>query len=137
LYVKLNKTLFGCVQSAKMWHDKLCNVLEEDGYDWCLFIKTVDGVQLTIAFYVDDLLITSVSGAMVDDLEKLLKRKFEAITVTRANKHSYLAMNLELTEDGTNLDMIAYIKSCLRAELWPEVLPVRQLTTCLKCQKTR
>ena len=61
VYVKLKKALYGCIQSAKLWYDKLCEVLSKDGYvkndyDECLFNKMVNGVQCTIAFHVDDLL---------------------------------------------------------------------------------
>ena len=32
LYVKLKRALYGCVQSAKLWYDKLKTVLIADGY---------------------------------------------------------------------------------------------------------
>lgn len=118
IYVKLKKALYGCVQSAKLWYDKLCKVLEQDGYkkndyDECLFNKTENGVQCTIAFHVDDLLITCKDTNMVDSLEQMLKENFSAITVNRGNKHSYLAMNMEVSDEGIRLDMTAYIKKIL------------------------
>ena len=118
IYVKLKKALYGCVQSAKLWYDKLCTVLEENAYvkndyDQCLFNKMVDGVQITVAFHVDDLLITSVSQELIDSLEGVLKANFSDITINKGNKHSYLAMNMEVTDSGINLDMIAYIQKCL------------------------
>jgi hypothetical protein len=121
IYVRLKKALYGCVQSAKLWYDKLCKVLEDDGYvkndyDGCLFNKVVDGVQVTVAFHVDDLLITSVRGEMVDKLEVLLKSKFQAITINKSDKHSYLAMNMLVDTEGIHLDMIAYIEKCLEGK---------------------
>ena len=121
IYVRLKKALYGCVQSAKLWYDKLCKVLEDDGYvkndyDGCLFNKIVDGVQVTVAFHVDDLLITSVRGEMVDELEALLKSKFQAITINKSDKHSYLAMNMLVDTEGIHLDMIAYIDKCLEGK---------------------
>jgi hypothetical protein len=104
-----------------LWYDKLCNVLEDDGYvkndyDGCLFNKVVDGVQVTVTFYVDGLLITSVRGEMVDKLEALLKSKFQAITINKSDKHSYLAMNMLVDTEGIHLDMIAYIDKCLEGK---------------------
>jgi hypothetical protein len=56
LYVKLKRALYGCIQSAKLWYDKLKAVLVADGYvpndyDGCLFNKTTDGrQQITVAW---------------------------------------------------------------------------------------
>ena len=121
IYVRLKKALYGCVQSAKLWYDKLCKVLEEDGYvrndyDGCLFNKVVNGVQVTVAFHVDDLLITSARGELIDELEALLKSKFQAITINKSDKHSYLAMNMLVDEEGIHLDMTAYIEKCLEGK---------------------
>jgi len=115
-YVRLKKALYGCVQSAKLWYDKLCEVLTDAGYtrndyDQCLFNKKVDGEQVTIAFHVDDLLITSVNSKLIDQIQQHLEQNFESITVNRGNNHSYLAMNLAMTENGIELDMIAYVES--------------------------
>ncbi|CAN0452458.1 unnamed protein product, partial [Ectocarpus fasciculatus] len=58
--VKLKRALYGCVQSARLWFEKLRGVLEADGfeanpYDLCTFNKMVDGEQVSVAFHVDDL----------------------------------------------------------------------------------
>jgi hypothetical protein len=118
-YVKLKKALYGCIQSAKLWYDKLCGVLINAGYirndyDPCLFNKTVNGEQVTIAFHVDDLLITSTNPALIDEIQEHLQANFEAITVNRSDKHSYLAMNMLITDGGIELDMIAYIEKCIK-----------------------
>lgn len=70
-------------------------------------------MQISVAFHVDDLLITSKNATLIDGLQTHLEKTFEAITVNRGSKHSYLAMNLVITEDGLQLDMIAYIEKCL------------------------
>jgi hypothetical protein len=118
IHVRLKKALYGCIQSAKLWYDKLCSVLEADGYvkndyDQCLFNKVIEGVQCTVAFHVDDLLITCLKQDVIDSMEKMLKENFTAITINKGKSHSYLAMNMEVTRDGIHLDMIAYIKKCL------------------------
>jgi len=50
---------------------------------------------------------------MIDDIEAMLQYNFTAITINKGTKHSYLAMNMEVGDDGIRLDMIAYIKKCL------------------------
>ena len=120
IHVRLKKALYGCVQSAKLWYDKLCTVLETDGYtknhyDGCLFNKTVNnGSQCTVAFHVDDLLITCEDMNAIEQLETMLKKSFSSITVNKSKKHSYLAMNINICNDGgINIDMVAYIKKIL------------------------
>ena len=119
VYVKLKKALYGCIQSAKLWYDKLCELFSKDGYvkndyDECMFNKMVNGVQCTIVFHVDDLLITCQDeGVMIDSLGVALKENFAAITVSRGNKNSYLAMNQVVSENGIALNMVAYVKKCL------------------------
>jgi len=54
--------MYGLIQSAKLWYDKITGVLERDGYtpnvmDQCVWNKIVDGNQITIVIYVDDLAI--------------------------------------------------------------------------------
>ena len=78
-YVKLNKALYGTIQAALLWYNKLKKVLMADGYspnpyDACLFNKVVKGVQITVAFHVDDLLVTCVCEKLMDSLEDHLKR---------------------------------------------------------------
>jgi hypothetical protein len=97
---------------------KLRSVLTEDGfvqneYDKCVFNKTVDGKQITVAFHVDNLLVTSVLPGLVDGVVEMLEKTFSSVTVTRGLRHSYLAMNIVVTDNGIDLDMISYIEKVL------------------------
>lgn len=112
--VKLKRALYGCVQSALLWYNKLKSVLIGDGfvqndYDACVFNKTIDGEQVTVAFHVDDLLMTSVSETSLDRAISLLQSNFGSVSVNKGLSHSYLAMNLAIGSDGICVDMIAYI----------------------------
>ena len=117
-YVKLNKALYGTVQAAILWYNKLKSVLVADGYtanpyDACLFNKTVDEKQITVAFHVDDLLVTSTCEELMNTLEDHLNGNFTNITVCNGSHHSYLAMNIVLGAEGITVDMCAYIDKCL------------------------
>ena len=74
----------------------------------------MNGEQVTIAFNVDDLLITSTNPALIDEIQEHLQANFEAITVNRSDKHSYLAINMLITDGGIELDMIAYIEKYIK-----------------------
>lgn len=69
------------VQSLRLWFEKLKAVLESAGftgndYDVCVFNKSNDGIQTTVAFHVDDLLVSSVSNADIDSLMSVLRDNY-------------------------------------------------------------
>ena len=73
LYGKLNKAVYGTKIGAKCWFDKLTRVLkqwnfEKNPYKECCWNKTVNGNQLTVVFYVDDILCSHDEQAVLDDL---------------------------------------------------------------------
>ena len=62
LYVQLQKALYGCVQSARLWYNRLTQFLRGRGFthnpvDPCVVNKTVEGAQITLIQYVDDVLV--------------------------------------------------------------------------------
>ena len=78
MVVQLDKALYGCVEAAALWYADLRLKLEKDGfvansYDACVLDKLgADGVQITIAVHVDDLLVTSSSNDNLASLERYL-----------------------------------------------------------------
>ena len=106
IYVRLNKALYGCVRSALLWYEMLLGALKEMGfevnpYEQCVANAMINGTQATIAWYVDDLKISHVQSEVVTDIIKELERRFEKMTVTRGNEHTYLGMNIAFKGDGT------------------------------------
>jgi hypothetical protein len=64
MVVRLTKALYGCIESAKLWHDDITGLLISVGFTWndydpCVLNKTyADEIQSTVMLHVDDLLIT-------------------------------------------------------------------------------
>ncbi len=58
-------------------------------YDLCVFNKMVEGYQVTIAFHVDDLLITSVCEISIKKIIKELESEFEGVTVNNGRNVSH------------------------------------------------
>ena len=86
MIAKLNKALYGHVQSALMWYKTLKNFLESNGYsvnayDKCVFNKTTGSVQVTVTFHVDDIIATCVNPNLIDELQRQLKARFKDVTV--------------------------------------------------------
>jgi hypothetical protein len=121
MVVQLEKALYGCIESAKLWYDLLAVTLESDGYiknsiDGCVFNKTVDGVQCTVVVYVDDLFITCKDMSMIDSLEALLRDKFKEITVHDGPVHSYLGMTWDFfsASKEVKVTMEGYVDDLLK-----------------------
>ena len=60
LYVRLQKSLHGCLKSALFFYEKLVVDLEAyefriNLYDPCVANKMIGGKQLTVCWYVDDI----------------------------------------------------------------------------------
>ena len=97
IIVKLNKALYGCVESAVLWYKDLRATLEADGYklnfyDLCVFNKDYKDKQITVIFHVDDLLGARVLTQALEDLYDVIVRIYEKVRVTRGKKHPYLGM---------------------------------------------
>ena len=75
LVARLEKALYGCIESAKRWYDELSSYLATIGFTTnpqtpCVFNKVISssGTQLTIGLHVDDMLISCVDESAIDEL---------------------------------------------------------------------
>ena len=120
LLVKLMKALYGCVQSSKLWYDRITCFLLSIGFsinplDQCVFnrISAFDGSQCTIGLHVDDGLVTCVNEDELKLLEKQLSAEFE-IEILMGPAIKYLGMKIDFTEDTCKLTMRNYIEELLK-----------------------
>jgi hypothetical protein len=71
LYVKLLKALYGTLRAARLFWEKLSRKLEwgftKNAYDSCVCNKMVNGKQLTVGWHVDDLKVSHVDVAVMDE----------------------------------------------------------------------
>ena len=77
--------------------------MKEEGYilnkyDRCV-AKKINGKQCTVAWYVDDNKASHVDSGVIDDLLDTIKTHFGEIQITRGKKHTFLGMNIQITED--------------------------------------
>lgn len=114
LVVKLNKALYGCIESAKMWYVTLSMILCADGfvvneYDPCVFNKTSHGKQISLVIYVDDIMASSVSDEAMDELICLMKKSFRKVVVNEGKVHKYLGAIFDFSTPGKlRVDMRTY-----------------------------
>lgn len=120
LLVKLKKALYGCVESAKLWYD-LCKSgleslgFEENPYEPCVFNKYVSGRQVSIALYVDDLMVTCTDERILNDVIQSLGQLFDGATMHSGPVHSYVGMLFDFTDPGqVHIRMDGYIEDFLQ-----------------------
>lgn len=105
IIVHLIKALYGCVKSSMLWYQTLTAFLMECGYvqnpyDPCVFNLMQDGVQCTVCFHVDDLMITCVNQSVIDELNNKLKARFGTVTTHHGTQQNYLGALFDLSEGG-------------------------------------
>ena len=117
--VEIMKAMYGTVEAGRLWYDHLCATLKKHGFELnpherCVFNKMVDGVQITIVVYVDDLIITSRRADLVTSTLQMLEDEFGKITATRGSYHEYLGMVFELKSDkSVKITMEKYLANTL------------------------
>ena len=109
LYVELQKALYGTLQAAMLFWENLTSFLTQDlgfivnPYDSCVVNKMINGKQCTIIWHVDDLKLSHVDQAVLEDVAEKLNDKYgkEAeLVVHRGKVHEYLGMTIDYSEDG-------------------------------------
>lgn len=119
MLVVLDKALYGCVQSAKLWYDTVSAYLRKIGYesndvDPCIMNKVVNGKQCTICLFVDDILVTCEDEAGIDQLIDALKAEYGEITVHRDECDlSYIGMHLHSNGNKISVSQLAYVMELL------------------------
>lgn len=119
LYMKLEKAMYGCIQSSKLWYNTLVKALIDIGYtrtntDECVFILTRSGKKCIIALYVDDILAVSKDKDLIDYTRIELKKKFNDVTYDDGNDLSYLGLHINTENDKVTLSMKKYIEDILK-----------------------
>ena len=115
--VKLNKALYGCVQSARLWYNTLSTYLknvdfEPNPVDPCVFNRyTEAGDQTTVCFHVDDGLATSTDLRDLKLFEEQLRAEYgDGLKITYGKSHEYLGMAVDINSTYCELTMKKYIE---------------------------
>jgi hypothetical protein len=114
--VQLQRALYGCIESAKLWYTHLAETFTKDGFvanlaDPCVFNKTINNQQVTALVYVDDVFITSKSTKLVEGTAKLLETTYKTVTQHRGHTHLYLGMvfDFKLNPGAVTISMDKYV----------------------------
>jgi hypothetical protein len=104
--VQVMKGLYGLIEAAKLWYDKITGTLKmlnflQNPYDSCVFNRAeANGKQTTIAIHVDDMFISASDEDAISMLISELEEYYPGLSVNRGKELNYLGMVFEFTKDN-------------------------------------
>ena len=101
LYMRVERAIYGCIESALMWYNMFTEILEKMGfklnpYDKCVANKMINGKQCTIVWYVDDVKVSHMEQSVLDDITDMMQEHFGKMDIVKGDEHSYLGMNITI-----------------------------------------
>lgn len=118
---KLKRALYGLKQAPRAWFDRLSKFLIAYGFfcslaDPSLFVFYCSNEILVLLVYVDDMLLTGSSVALVDDFIQVLHAEFSMKDLGPI--HHFLGVKVDTTATGLHLSQTHYAYSILeRAQM--------------------
>ena len=106
IIVRLKKALYGCVESSKLWYDKISGDMGKLGftlnpYDICVFNHIeACGSQTTCVIHVDDMTITCKDQKHLDMLIDSIELTYPGLTKYKDKVLNYLGMTFDFTATG-------------------------------------
>lgn len=116
---RLNKCLYGLVQSNRGWNKLSDKIFKDDGWtrlksDTCLYVKKfVDGTFALAGMYVDDYFFSAPKNK-IEDVKKVITSKLKCTDYGTATSALGLSINVD-DDDGTiSLSQENYIMEALK-----------------------
>jgi hypothetical protein len=106
ILVELQKALYGCVESARLWYEALSSYLTTINFianpeDPCIFNRIEsDGTQTTVALHVDDLLVTAATLRALQAFTSEMQQQYGDVTVHSGPIVSYLGLTMNWSQSG-------------------------------------
>jgi hypothetical protein len=119
LVVKVNKAMYGLIQSAKLWYKELSGYLVSKGFtisksDKCVLVKTMEnGKHFIVMLYVDGILVMSEVSEDRYWVRSLLEDKYKKVTSEKGDRLPYLGMMIVKRDFGFELCMQLYVDDLL------------------------
>ncbi|KAL8107204.1 hypothetical protein AgCh_023860 [Apium graveolens] len=113
---KLSKALYGLRQAPRAWYSKLSKCLEGMGlmrcpFEHAVYKKREAGEVLVVAVYVDDLLVTGISEAAMQNFKMQMAKHFEMSDLGKLSY--YLGLEVNQQTYYVELKQEAYAKKVL------------------------
>jgi hypothetical protein len=118
--VKVDRAMYGLIQSAKLWYKELTRHLTSQGFrkcssDDCVLVKKMsNGEYIIVLLYMDDILVLGKQRADRHWVKTILEKEYEKVTSEEGNRLPYLGMTILKKEGGFEITMKSYIEDVLK-----------------------
>lgn len=95
---KLSKSLYGLRESPRSWYECFNKFMEQlklkrSNYDYCMYLRNDENVQIYVLLFVDDILICSKNQKSIDDLKSKLSNRFKMKDMGKIK--NYIGINVD------------------------------------------
>ncbi|GJT19903.1 putative ribonuclease H-like domain-containing protein [Tanacetum coccineum] len=124
---KVVKALYGLHQAHRAWYATLSAFLEQIGYrrgtiDKNLFIKNDKKDIMLVQVYVDDIIFCSTKKSWCDELEALMKSRFQMSSIGELT--FFLRLQVKQKEDGIFDGMVRHLDASKKFVMYPRFLQI-------------
>ncbi|XP_015165731.1 uncharacterized mitochondrial protein AtMg00810-like [Solanum tuberosum] len=117
LVCRLNKSLYGLKQASRQWYEKLTEALHTRGYVrslqcYSLFYRKRGASSVFLSVYVDDILLTGINTAEIDELKRFLDSQFKIKDLGRL--HYFLGLEVLYKDDGIMISQRKFVLDLLK-----------------------
>lgn len=114
---KLKKSLYGLKQASQQWYDKLANNLYSKGYnhsnsDYSLFYRRNGHFLVSVAVYVDDIILTGTDIDEITSLKVFLHNQFRIKDLGRL--HYFLGLKILYRHDDILISQRKFVLDLLK-----------------------
>ncbi|WVZ83818.1 hypothetical protein U9M48_030918, partial [Paspalum notatum var. saurae] len=114
---KLRKALYGMKQAPRAWYGRLKSFLLKFGFvmgsvDKTLFLLSRDGDTLIVQIYVDDIIVSGSSHALVSSFAEQMSREFEMSLI--GELQFFLGLQIKQGLEGTFVHQAKYTTDILK-----------------------
>ena len=117
--VKIERALYGLIESAKLWYEEFTGFLKNLGfvpnpYDPCVLNLKYKGERCTLVLYVDDCFVDCHNPEALDYVERKITEKYGGCTRTDGDVLPFVGMLFDFTQPGVvRVDMPKYIEDAI------------------------
>ena len=118
MYPLFLRAIYGCIEYSLLWYNIFSKILEVlvfqiNPYDRCVANKVIEGIQCTIAWYLDDNELLHKNPEDISDIINEVKKHFGELYVLRGNNHTFFGTNIEIKYRTIQVDMGKRLEECI------------------------
>ena len=116
LVCKLNKSLYGLKQSARLWNSTIDKFLKSEGLitslnDPCVYYKINSTVILYVLIWVDDIIVSGNSCELIGDFKEKLSKRFKVKSMGPLSW--FLGIQFKISDTVISMNQSMYINNIL------------------------